>query len=436
MGGTKLPQLGCSTPLLSFFNTRFSNMRLPRIVQRVEAAKKEDKHNRVSHPGIAAPAGIAKPAKKKQKRADKLRALAGAFTAEADKAAHSIPVDPVALKYDIHERIGQGKHGVNIFRCTERVTGRPFALKRVPKALVGMSIGDERPAIAVLKGPQLVHTHEVLEGPEVLNYVMELAAGGDLFEFVTTRGPCDEHRARSLFAGVLAGIDQVHRSGLMHRDIKLENILLMHPDPTMPEQVRLADFEFSVEAPAVGPVGSLAYSAPEALYPAQPYTTSVDIWAAGVVLYAMLSASAPFDCPLEGPGATEHQIRNALPFGIDFKEQCWEQISPAAKDLINRLLHPNPAERLSLESALAHPWLAGSTEVAHAAHTAPKPKFSLRCAWHPKAKRWSNQTTDSAGGQGALAMLVDDQESSPLVACPLEWQPACNSSEAGMSASL
>lgn len=48
----------------------------------------------------------------------------------------------------------------------------------------------------------------------------------------------------------------------MHRDIKLENILLMHPDPTMPEQVRLADFEFSVEAPAVGPVGSLAYSAP------------------------------------------------------------------------------------------------------------------------------------------------------------------------------
>lgn len=409
-------------------------MRLPRIVQRVEAAKKEDKHSRVTNPGIAAPAGIAKPAKPaKKKRADKLRALAGAFTAEAHKAAPSTPVDPVALKYDIHERIGQGKHGVNIFRCTERGTGRPFALKRVPKALIGQSIGDERPAIAVLKGPQLVGTHEVLEGPEVLNYVLELAAGGDLFEFVTTRGPCDEHRARSLFAGILAGIDQVHRTGLMHRDIKLENILLMHPDPTLPEQVRLADFEFSVESPAVGPVGSLAYSAPEALGPAQPYTASVDIWAAGVVLYAMLSASAPFDCPLEGPGATEQQIRNTLPFGIEFKETCWEQVSPAAKDLISRLLHPNPAERLSLESALLHPWLAGSTEVVHAA---PKPKFALRCTWHTKAKRWSNQTTDGAGGQGALAMLVDDQESSPLVACPLEWQPASNTSEAGMSASL
>jgi len=167
-----------------------------------------------------------------------------------------------------------------------------------------------------------VGTHEVLEGPEVLNYVMELAAGGDLFEFVSTRGPCDEHRARSLFAGILAGIDQVHRSGLMHRDIKLENILLMHPEPTLPEQVRLADFEFSVESPAFGPVGSLAYSAPEALDPDRPYTTAVDLWAAGVALYAMLSASPPFDCPFEAPAATEQQIRNTLPLESSSKKHA------------------------------------------------------------------------------------------------------------------
>lgn len=395
-------------------------MRLPRIVQRAEAAKKEDKHSRIN-PGIAAPAGIAKAPKKK--RADKLRALAGAFTAEAQKGTPSTPIDPIALKYDVHERIGQGKNGVDVFRCTERCTGHSFAVKRVPKALIGHTIGDERPAIAALRGPQLVGTHEILEGPDSVYYILELAAGGDLFDFIATRGPCEEHRARPLFAGILAGLQQVHRVGLMHRDIKLENILLMHPDPTLTEQIRLADFEFCVESPAVGQVGSLAYSAPEALDPAQPYTASVDIWAAGVVLYAMLSASAPFDCPLEGPAATEQRIRNAQP-GMDFKESCWEGVSPAAKDLINGLLHPNPAQRLSLDAAMQHPWIVGSTEVPLAA---PKPKFALRCTWHTKEKRWSNQSTDcsaSSGWQGTPAMLIDDQESSPLVACPLEWQPS------------
>jgi calcium-dependent protein kinase len=393
-------------------------MRLPRIVQRAEAASKEEKHNRIANPGIAAPAGIAKAPKKK--RADKLRALAGAFTAEAQKAAPSTPIDPIALKYDVHERIGQGKNGVDVFRCTERFTGHSFAVKRVPKALIGHTIGDERPAIAALRGPQLVGTHEILEGPDSVYYILELAAGGDLFDYIATRGPCEEQRARPLFTGILAGLHQVHSIGLVHRDIKLENILLMHPDPTSTEAIRLADFEFCVASPAVGQVGSLAYSAPEALDPEQPYTASVDVWAAGVVLYAMLSASAPFDCPLEGPAATEQRIRTAQP-GMDFKEACWEQVSPAAKDLINGLLHPNPAQRLSLEAAMQHPWLVGSSD-----NVAPKAKFSLRCTWHTKAKRWSNQSTTSSW-QGAPAMLVDDQESSPLVACPLEWQPSAAS---------
>jgi len=386
-------------------------MRLPRIIQRVEAAKKEDRHHRITHPGI-----VKTPTKKK--RADKLRALAGAFTAEAHQGPLPVPIDPLALKYDVHERIGQGKHGVTISRCTERISGQTFAVKSVPKAHIGTHIGDERPAIATLHGaPHLVATHEIFEGPEMVHYVLELAPGGDLFEYVATRGPCDEHRARPLFTGLLAGIDQVHQAGQMHRDIKMENILLMHPDPAAPEQVRLADFEFCTSVPAIGPVGSLAYSAPEALDPAQPYTAAVDLWAAGVTLYAMLSATAPFDSPLEGPAVTADRIRNAQ---LPFDEPCWQTISPAAKDLIQGLLHPDPARRLTLERAMQHPWLAGSTEVPMAI---PKPKFSLRCTWHTKKKRWSNQT--AAGGQGELAMLVDQEsDCNPLVACPLEWQPS------------
>jgi len=391
-------------------------MRLPKVAQRVEAAKKEDKHRRLTNP-----AGISKTPTKK-KRADKLRALAGAFTVEAQKAPQAPQAPPVnvfPLKYDIHEQIGQGKNGVTVSRCTDRASGLSHAVKCVPLALLGKTIGDERPAIATLaQGSQLVATHEILEGPDVLYHVMEYAAGGDLFEFLSKTGRCNETLARALFQGILAGIQQVHRTGQIHRDIKLENILLMHPQPTSPEQVRLADFEFCTPSPAQGPVGSLPYSAPEALDHTAQYGAGVDLWAAGVVLYAMLSAAAPFDQPA-GADATAQCIRNARP-GMEFLEPCWSTISPAAKDLVNGLLHPDPNRRLTMEAAILHPWLAGNSEVLTA-----KPKFALRCTWHTKAKRWSNQATaeSASGGQEQVQMLVDD-DITPLVACPLEWQHA------------
>ena len=78
-----------------------------------------------------------------------------------------------------------------------------------------------------------------------------------------------------------------------------------------PEHVRLADFEFCTSSPALGPVGSIGYAAPETLGNL-PYTTAVDVWAGGVCLYAMLAASAPFDCP-ESAAATARRILSAQP---------------------------------------------------------------------------------------------------------------------------
>jgi len=347
-------------------------------------------------------------------------------------------MDFLDQKYQVHEKVGQGKQGVSVFRCSDRTTGRQYAVKRVPRALLGHTHGDERPMVAALRGlTQLVETVEVMESENSLDYVMELASGGDLFEWIATRGALEEDRARPLFAGVLAGLQQVHSVGLIHRDLKLENVLLMHPDPTVPEQVRLADFEFCSTVPATGAVGSIAYAAPEALGEA-PYTQAVDVWAAGVMLYAMLSASAPFDAP-EGPEATAQRIRETVP-GMPFPETCWETISPGAKDLLNGMLHPHVQHRLTLEQVMAHPWFQGTSESIPASpisearsaspgRKSPKlgPKFSIRCTWHPKMKRWgSNNKKGKRGPAADVAMLVDEDGASgqaPIIACPVEWAP-------------
>lgn len=399
-------------------------MGIPRILRRVEAAKRDEKRgsNRVS-------SGISKAPKKK--RADKLRALAGAFNAEAQAQKMDEPVDPLALKYEVHEEIGRGKQGVTVFRCTLRSTGQAFAVKRVPRMQIGHSCASEWVILQTLQGSsQLVQVVDVIEGPKTMDCVMELASAGDLFEWIATHGAVCEGRARPLFAGLLEALEQVHCKGLVHRDVKLENILLMNQDPSAPDHVRLADFEFCVASPATGAVGSIAYAAPETLV-AESYTTAVDVWAAGVALYGMLSASSPFDCPGD-VSATVDRIRTGLRFS---EERCWAQISPAAKDLLTGLLHPDPACRLNLAAARAHPWLAGLSDVTsipsnkrHAdemgVETHKSPKFALRCTWHTKTKRWSQRGLDGPAGAGEVHMLMDDNEdASPLVACPLEWCP-------------
>jgi len=394
-------------------------MRVPRILQRVEAIKKDGqkKQHRVRNPGLVGP-GIAKPAKKK--RADKLRALAGAFAVESPppEQAGGAMANPFDEKYVLQEQIGEGKQGVRVMRCMCRATSQTFAVKCIPKALIGHAYGDERPVLQLLQGcPNLISVHEVIESSDALYYVMEFASGGDLFDYISTHGALSEDAARGVFSGILSGLADIHRRGRMLRDLKLENILFHTPAPEThlsAQHIRLADFEFCCPTPASGPVGSIAYAAPEALDGL--YTEAVDLWAAGIVLYAILSASAPFDSP-EGAAATASRIRAAKAGECDFSDACWHTISSSAKELITALLHPDPAQRMTLSDALVHPWLTGAPE-----EVTSRPKFSLRLGWHAKAKRWSNKGGDGPA-DGEVAMLVDQEYSASPLTCPLEWDP-------------
>merc|ERR1712146_231288 len=84
-----------------------------------------------------------------------------------------------------------------------------------------------------------------------------------------------------------------------------------------------------------------------------------------------------------------------------------------------------PAQRLDLATAQMHPWLSGASAMQAVQPSKPKsPKFSLRCTWHTKMKRWS-QGVDGPAKDSEVRMLMDeDEDASPLLACPLEWCPS------------
>jgi serine/threonine protein kinase len=146
----------------------------------------------------------------------------------------------------------------------------------------------------------------------------------------------------------------LHKEGIVHRDIKPENLLLASTKDLC--DVKVADFGLAkVLEGGKGSMqtvcGSPAYMAPEISSGDGDYTAAVDLWSIGVMMYLMLSGSLPFT----GKDALESMKAE----NYNFDNPIWDAVSAAAKDVIIRLLKANPDERLTVDDALAHPWITG-----------------------------------------------------------------------------
>lgn len=228
---------------------------------------------------------------------------------------------------------------------------------------------DVRREVAVMKklagSPYVVNLHRAFEDDEHVHIVMDLCEGGDLFDELTKKGRLPEMEACTLFAEVAKAVAHCHANGILHRDVKPENVLLCHTcSPTSPfinlsshmfndSPIKLADFGLSVimdgDKLVYGVAGSPFYLAPEIL--SGGYGLPADVWSLGVVLFMMLSGTAPFG------GASEDEVLACVRRGkFGFKHAIWGSISPRAKDLIRRMLHMSPAERPTAKQVLDHEW--------------------------------------------------------------------------------
>ncbi|KAF2839745.1 Pkinase-domain-containing protein [Patellaria atrata CBS 101060] len=217
-----------------------------------------------------------------------------------------------------------------------------------------MPFGLEREIVIMrlLEHKNIVKLYDVWENRNELYLVMEYVQGGELFHYIEEQGGLLEVEVVYLFRQVIAALLYCHRIHIHHRDLKPENILL----DRQTFEVKLVDFGMAALQPSgkwlSTPCGSPHYAAPEVIRN-RPYDgATADIWSCGVILYVMLTGSPPFV-----NSGDDRDIRNLFRLISAGRYYIPDDLSAEARDLIQRILVPEPKHRITIEGIWRHPFL-------------------------------------------------------------------------------
>uniref|UniRef100_A0AAY4BRA3 non-specific serine/threonine protein kinase n=1 Tax=Denticeps clupeoides TaxID=299321 RepID=A0AAY4BRA3_9TELE len=250
-------------------------------------------------------------------------------------------------KYMITRKIGVGVCG-EVKLAFERETCKKVAIKTINKKdfpSEGTATRNAEREIEILKRidhPCLIKTEDFFQTDDSYYIVLEYMEGGELLDRIKGKGQ---------------GMEYLHQNDIIHRDLKPENVLLSsHDDVCL---VKITDFNQSkiLEETSLMRTlcGTPSYLAPEVFLNAATvgYTGAVDCWSLGVLLFVCLSGYPPFHQSL-GDLPVQEQITRGQ---YTLVPSRWKKVSEEAKDMVRKLLVVDPMERLTVEQALAHPWL-------------------------------------------------------------------------------
>ncbi|KAJ6757391.1 SERINE/THREONINE-PROTEIN KINASE [Salix koriyanagi] len=270
--------------------------------------------------------------------------------------------DTLKNNYQLCEEIGRGRFGT-ISRCFSPTKIGFFACKSIDKNLLNdptdrECLQNEAKIMSILSPhPNIVQLFDVYDTEDSLDMVLELCQQSTLYDRLMKSGDdgLSEGRYASIMKQLLTAIAHCHRFGIVHRDIKPDNILFDEMN-----RVKLADFGSAdwvgEEGTLSGVVGTPYYVAPEVVM-GRDYNEKVDVWSAGVVLYVLLAGFPPFY------GETVEEIFQAVVRGnLRFPPKVFRDVSPEAKDLLRKMICRDVSRRFSAEQALRHPWILSGGE--------------------------------------------------------------------------
>jgi len=262
--------------------------------------------------------------------------------------------------YKVGKTLGKGAFSI-VKVVTNRDTEEKFAVKIMKTGMGGKAdLADVLRELNVLrevKHDNIMNYVAAFGEEDKIYVVTELLKGGELMDYLMDKGTYTEEEAQICFKQLLAALEYIHNKGIIHRDLKLENMLMREQGDV--GTVKLADFGMAkfVSQPETQKaiIGTPLYLAPEILNEIEsninPYDTAGDMWSAGVILHILLAGFPPFYA--ETQPALFAMIREGA---YTFQDPVWEGVSDSAKDLISKLLAVDPSKRLSASEAIRHCW--------------------------------------------------------------------------------
>lgn len=206
--------------------------------------------------------------------------------------------------------------------------------------------------------PHFVQMFDFFDMPRQFVICMEYMEGGELFDRIVDRAYYSEQDARQTCKVLLEAVQFLHNRNVCHRDLKPENLLLKNHESDT--NVKIADFGFAkrVENSELlsTQCGTPGYVSPEVVN-GEKYGLEVDMWSVGVILYILLGGYPPFIA-----NDQKELFRMIKAADYEFHDMYWCDITSTPKDLISRLLEPNPRDRHHVDKALAHPWFNDSED--------------------------------------------------------------------------
>jgi protein-serine/threonine kinase len=203
-----------------------------------------------------------------------------------------------------------------------------------------------------------VHLYDVIETDKYIGIILEYASGGELFDHILAHRYLKERDACKLFAQLISAVWYLHQKKIVHRDLKLENLLLDRHRNVIVTDFGFANrFEHRTDDLMQTSCGSPCYAAPELVISEGLYVGSaVDIWSCGVILYAMLAGYLPFD---DDPANPEGDNINLLyKYILSTQLTFPDYVSAEARDLLSKMLVPDPQSRADLQTVMSHEWLS------------------------------------------------------------------------------
>ncbi|KAL3468213.1 hypothetical protein BJX64DRAFT_273702 [Aspergillus heterothallicus] len=302
-------------------------------------------------------------------------------------------------QYILGQTVGEGEFG-KVKLGWKRDGSVEVAIKLIRRESLGNNpsrlpkIYREISILRDLSHANIVRLHEMVETDRHIGIIMEYASGGELFDHILRNKYLKDNAARRLFAQLVSGVGYLHKKGIVHRDLKLENLLLdrnrniiitdfgfantFDANDELSEEIEynLTNKEFvkrmrldktNAKGMRRGDLmqtscGSPCYAAPELVVSDSLYTgRKVDVWSCGVILYAMLAGYLPFDDDPANPDGDN--INLLYKYIVTTPLTFPEYVTPHARDLLRRILVPDPRKRADLFEVARHSWLSEYSDI-------------------------------------------------------------------------